>query len=112
MRDPLEKLMLTTIETIIEGVEKKPWTAFINNTFAFTSVVFKYGELISKIEEAKNNPQYLEGLKQKANEKWGSKYKDGLVADIFDLIWAAMLYKVATIMEIHDLVVKHNNGSK
>lgn len=104
MAQPLKKLMLTTIETIIEGVEKEPWTAFINNTFDFASIVFNYKELVEQIKAAKENPQILAELKQEASNKWGKKYENTLISRIFDLVWAAILYKVATIIEVDKLV--------
>lgn len=107
MKQPLKKLMLTTIETIIEGIEKEPWTAFINNTFNFTGVVFSYKQLVKEIQEAKENPAIMEELKQEASNKWGDKYDNTLISRIFDLIWASILYKVATVIEITNIVQEY-----
>jgi len=114
MGKPLKNLMLATIETIIEGVEREPWTAFINNTVAFTGVAFNYKQLIEEIKETKANPQKLVELEQAAQKKWGKEYDNTLVQKMFQLIWASVLYKVNTIIAIKELVeeFKHDKALK
>jgi len=108
MGKPLERLMLATIETIVEGIEKEPWHAFINNTFDFTGVVFNNKELVQEIAEAKSNPSILEALETKASEKWGAKYDDSIAKNIFQLVWAALLYNAGTVLEIKNVIEGHN----
>lgn len=109
MGKPLERLMLTTIETIIEGIEKEPWTAFINNTFDFTSVMLNNKKLIVEIVEAKNDPNVMGQLEAKAVDKFGKRFSNSLVAKIFQLSWAALLFNVATVAEIDKVVREYND---
>lgn len=110
MGKPLKRLMFATIETIMEGINREPWTAFINNGFDFTGVMFNHKLLVTQIVEAKSNPILLENLEKEAIDKWGKKYENSLVSKIFKLAWAALLYNVATVAEIDTIIKEHNKG--
>lgn len=112
MGKPLKNLMNATIETIIEGIEREPWTAFINNTVAFTGVAFNYKELIEQIKETQANPSKLEELEKAAQQKWGKHYDNTLVHKMFQLIWAAVLYKVNTIIAVKELIEEYRDQPK
>lgn len=107
MGKPLKRLTLAIIETIVEGIEKKPWTAFINNTFDFTAVTFNHKQLVEEIMDAKADPEIMEALEQEACEKWADKYSDHIAKKIFQIAWAALLYNVGATFEIKDVIEEH-----
>lgn len=107
MGNPLRRLTFATIETIIEAIEKEHWTAFVNNTFDFTAVVFNNKKLIQQIKEAKNDSSVLKKLEQEMVEKWGKRYELSVAEKIFKLIWAALIYNTSTCIEIADIVKEH-----
>jgi hypothetical protein len=112
-KKPLEKLLNVTIETIMEGIEHKPWTAFINNAVAFTGVMLNNQQLIIEVREVKNNPQYLLDIETKIITKFGNKYESELVALIFKHVWGALIYNISTIVAIVEEVKeweKHKNN--
>ena len=103
-KKPLENLLNTTIETIMEGIEHKPWTAFINNAVAFTGVMLNNQELVKEIKEVKDNPQYLENIERNIIQKFGKKYENELVGIIFRHVWGALIYNISTIIAITEEV--------
>lgn len=109
---PLENLLNTTIETIMEGIEHKPWTAFINNAVAFTGVMLNNQQLIIEVREVKNNPQYLLDIEAGIINRFGKKYKSDLVALIFKHVWGALIYNISTIVAIVEEVQEWEQNKK
>ncbi len=109
MAKPLENLMLTTIETIVEGVEKEPWTAFINNAASYTGVMLNYKGLVKDIAEVREEPSKLLAMEEQAIKKFGKNYENSLVSNIFKLIWSAVVYNISTTISIAELIEEHNS---
>ena len=101
--------MLATIETIMEGINKEPWTAFINNGFDFTAVMFNHKLLVDQIQDAAKHPDILQALEDEIDAKFGKRYPK--VRKIFKLVWAALIFKVNTIIEITE-VIKEDQGNE
>ncbi|MCW8966147.1 MAG: hypothetical protein OQK82_05625, partial [Candidatus Pacearchaeota archaeon] len=65
-KTPLENLMNTTIETIIEAINHEPWFAFVNNGFAITGIAINHKALYQNIKEVQSNPSILEEMEKVA----------------------------------------------
>jgi len=109
MAKPLENLMNTTIETIIEAIEKKPWTAFINNTVAFTGVIINNKGLIEDIKKVQGSPTLITEMEERAVQRFGKKYENELVSKIFKMVWAAVVFNISTVIAIDEVVREHNH---
>jgi hypothetical protein len=110
MAQPLKRLMLATIETIMEGINKEPWTAFINNGFDFTAVMFNHKLLVDQIQDAAKHPDILQKLEDEIDSKFGQQHPK--VRQIFKLVWAALIFKVNTIIEISKIVKEEETTNK
>jgi C4-dicarboxylate transporter len=108
----LKKLMNTTIETIIEGMEHQPWTAFINNTIAFGGVMMNNQELVQDIREAKKNLSILSDLENEAMQNFGNKQSAQIVAIVFKHVWAAVVYNVGTVDAIIEDIAEYHRGKE
>lgn len=95
----LEKLLFTILETTVEAIEKKHWTAFINNGFATISILSNLKELGKEIQEVRNNPEMLETLEKLAINKY-SKHEKELVLKTFRKVYSAIVFNVGTAMDI------------
>ena len=92
-------------ETVIEAIQKEVWTAFIDNTFAFTNVAFKNKQLVEDFKAVEANPQLLEQLKNDVLSHRKVKEIEGEKAGrIFNIIWMAIVFNSRSILEIKSIV--------
>jgi hypothetical protein len=101
----LTLLTETIVETIIEAVQKKAWTAFINNTFALSDVAFRNKALVRDFKAIEENPELLEQLKKDVLEHHKVKELEGDKAGrIFNVIWLAVIFNSKTILEVKGII--------
>ena len=100
MARPLENLMNAIIETIIEGIEREPWHAFINNGVAFTGVAMKNKQLIEEIKEVQLNPDLLVGMEERSVKKFGKKRSTAVASIVFKHVWGMIVYNTSSIIAI------------
>ena len=102
--------VLTTLteaiaETVIEAIQKKAWTAFIDNTFAFTDVAFRNKQLVEDFKAVEADPQLLEQLKHDVlNHRKVKEIEGEKAGRIFNVIWMAIVFNSKSILEIKSIV--------
>ena len=101
----LTKLTEAIAETIVEAIQKKPWTAFINNTFAFSDVALKNKSLVEDFKAVEENPELLEDLKTAVlNHRKVKELGEEKAGRIFNAIWMAIIFNSKTVLEIKSIV--------
>jgi len=101
----LTNLASAIAETVIEAIQKKPWTAFVDNTFDFGDVAFRNKKLVQEFAEVANNPYLLDQVridvlshpkvKEFGEEKGGR---------IFNVIWQALIFNSKAALKIKAII--------
>jgi len=89
----LDKLTNAVAETVIEAVQGRPWTAFVNNTFDFGNVALGYKQLISDFLAVEADPDLLDNLKQSVlNHPKVKEVGDEKAGRLFIVIWSMIVF--------------------
>ena len=91
-RRPLINFVKTTIETIVELLDKDPWTSLIDNMASYTGVAFNYKEFIEDLKAVQQNPEQFKILQKEVESELQKKTDNERVRIIFRRVWASMVY--------------------
>lgn len=101
----LTKLTEAIAETVIEVVQKKHWTMFINNTFAFSNVGLNNRKLIEDFKAVEKDLDLLDQLKDAVLEHPKVKeFGESKGGRIFDVVWMAIIYNSKAALEIKHII--------
>lgn len=109
MAKPLENLMNTIIETIMEAIQHEPWFAYINNGVSFTGIAINHKRLYEEIVEVQENPEILIEMEAKAVAKFGKKHNNQVASIIFKHVWGMVVYNTSSIIAIDKQIREHND---
>ncbi|OED34273.1 hypothetical protein AB832_07910 [Flavobacteriaceae bacterium (ex Bugula neritina AB1)] len=101
----LKRLANVVTETIIEAIQKKPWTAYVNNTFTVSSVVFEHKHLVSDFLAVEKDQSLLDDLQTEVmNHPKLKELGEDKAARIFKNVWAMIIFNSRGVLEIKSIV--------
>jgi hypothetical protein len=101
----LTNLARTIAETVIEAIQKKPWTAFIDNTFDFGDVAFKNKKLVQEFAEVANNPDLLDKVRADVlSHPKVKEFGEEKGGQVFNVIWQALVFNSKAALKIKGII--------
>ena len=101
----LTELAKVIAETIIEGIQKKPWTAFIDNTFDLGDVAFRNKQLVRDFLAVEKDPELLELVRvQVLDHPKVKEFGEEKGGRIFNVIWGALIYNSKATLRIKSII--------
>ena len=101
----IERLTSVIVETVVEAIQKKPWTAYINNTFDMAGLAFDNKKLAKEFVQINSNPNLLKQIESSVlNHPKLKPLSADKSIEIFRVVWTTIVFNASSILKIKSIL--------